>query len=470
MSEGGVMRTDEEQDESEARVQPLLETKGRVPEEADSGLGWIIVFASFFNHVMFFGINLSFGVIYVYLLEYFDTKRGHTAWIGSIPTGLLSLVAPVTGILTDKYGCRTVTLIGAVIASTGFVISSLATSIDYLYISYGVLVGIGLGLMFLPSKVIVNQYMKKRRSLANGICSSGGGAGMMALSTMFQMLHTAYGLRGMFLISGAVVLNAAVCGSLYRPMKDGHRKASPASEGASKLQNKDKVCCKISPIQGYSHLLHNLPYCLFIFANAISAIGIFIPYAHLPRRARDLHIPEHEAAWLLPVIGFTSVAGRLFFGWIGDFSCVNIKLLWGWSCILCGVLVVVCPFLTSFPLLMGFAVIYGPFSGIWTGLKTVALLDVVDLENLGKGLGLMMFLQGFSGFISSPLGGWLYDVTGTYAAAFYTAGALFICGGVIVLSQIQLHNACKQRQPDTVEPEFTVVSVVEPANYGECER
>ncbi|XP_046582563.1 monocarboxylate transporter 14-like [Haliotis rubra] len=276
MSEGGVFenlkKTEEEQDEKDARVQPLLAKKGQTSEETDSGLGWIIVFASFFNHVMFFGINLSFGVIYVFLLEYFDTKRGYTAWIGSIPTGLLSIVAPVTGVLTDKYGCRTVTLIGAVIATSGFVISSFATSIDYLYISYGVLVGIGLGLMYLPSKVIVNQYMKKRRSLANGICSSGGGAGMMAFSTMFQMLHTAYGLRGMFLISGAVVLNAAVCGSLYRPKKQGQRKTSPVSEG------------------------------------------------------------------------------------------------------------------------------------IWTGLKTVALLDLVDLENLGKGLGLMMFLQGFSGFISSPLG------------------------------------------------------------------
>ncbi|XP_046325543.2 monocarboxylate transporter 14-like isoform X2 [Haliotis rufescens] len=365
MSDNGVVENikttqDTPEDEKEAHVQDLLSKKGHISEDADSGLGWIIVFASFVNHVMFFGINLSFGVIYVVLLDYFDTKRGDTAWIGSIPTGILGIVAPVTGILTDKYGCRTVTMSGSVIASSGFVISSFAPNIDILYISYGVLVGIGLGLMYLPSKVIVNQYMKKRRSLANGICSSGGGVGTMAFAAMFQTLNAAYGFRGMFLISGAVVLNAAVCGALYRPKKQGHRKTPPLLDGASELQIKDKVCCKISPIQGYTHLLHNIQYC------------------------------------------------------------------------------------------------------VWTGLKTVALVDVVGLENLGKALGLMMFAQGFSGFISSPLAGWLYDVTGTYAASFYTAGALFICGGIMVLSQMKLRNVCKQRGSDGVDVKFTVVSVVDP--------
>ncbi|XP_046325542.2 monocarboxylate transporter 13-like isoform X1 [Haliotis rufescens] len=467
MSDNGVVENikttqDTPEDEKEAHVQDLLSKKGHISEDADSGLGWIIVFASFVNHVMFFGINLSFGVIYVVLLDYFDTKRGDTAWIGSIPTGILGIVAPVTGILTDKYGCRTVTMSGSVIASSGFVISSFAPNIDILYISYGVLVGIGLGLMYLPSKVIVNQYMKKRRSLANGICSSGGGVGTMAFAAMFQTLNAAYGFRGMFLISGAVVLNAAVCGALYRPKKQGHRKTPPLLDGASELQIKDKVCCKISPIQGYTHLLHNIQYCMFIFGNALATIGIFVPFAHLPRRARDLQVPEHQVAWLLPMIGFASVAGRLFFGWIGDFSCVNIKVLWAWSNILCGICVIVCPFLTSFPLLMGFAAIFGPLSGVWTGLKTVALVDVVGLENLGKALGLMMFAQGFSGFISSPLAGWLYDVTGTYAASFYTAGALFICGGIMVLSQMKLRNVCKQRGSDGVDVKFTVVSVVDP--------
>ncbi|XP_046582564.1 monocarboxylate transporter 14-like [Haliotis rubra] len=208
--------------------------------------------------------------------------------------------------------------------------------------------GIGLGLMFLPSKVIVNQYMEKRRSLANGICSSGGGAGMMAFSTMFQMLHTAYGLRGMFLISGAVVLNAAVCGSLYRPRNQGQRETSPVLQGSSELQSKNKACCKI---------------------------------------------------------------------------------------------------------------------GIFAGLKTVALLNVVGLEHLGKGLGLLMFAEGFAGFVGSPLAGWLYDITGTYASSFYTSGTLFICSGFMVLSQMKLQNVCKKRRPERADAEFTMVSVVDPVKH-----
>lgn len=82
--------------------------------------------------------------------------------------------------------------------------------------------GIAFALVSLPSKVIVNQHMKQRRSLANCVSSSGSGIGGAALSAGLHHLSNTYGWRGMILITASILLNGVVFGGLFFPKK--HRK------------------------------------------------------------------------------------------------------------------------------------------------------------------------------------------------------------------------------------------------------
>lgn len=110
----------------------------------DGGWGWVVVFASFMVNLIADGITFSFGVIYAELLKYFGESKAKTAWIGSLFMAMPLLSGPVASFLTDRYGCRKVTIAGSILASIGFIISSFTDSIEMLFFTFGIFAGFGL--------------------------------------------------------------------------------------------------------------------------------------------------------------------------------------------------------------------------------------------------------------------------------------------------------------------------------------
>lgn len=94
------------------------------------GWGWVIVAASFIVNLIADGATFSFGVLYVELLDYFKESRSYTAWIGSLFMSIPLLSGPLASSLTDRYGCRKVTIVGSILAALGFVLSSISSKLD----------------------------------------------------------------------------------------------------------------------------------------------------------------------------------------------------------------------------------------------------------------------------------------------------------------------------------------------------
>ena len=63
-----------------------------IPTPPDGGYGWVVVFASFMNHVIVDGIAFTFGVFYVEFLEYFKESKGKTSLVGSLLAGCYLLI------------------------------------------------------------------------------------------------------------------------------------------------------------------------------------------------------------------------------------------------------------------------------------------------------------------------------------------------------------------------------------------
>ena len=89
---------------------------------------------------------------------------------------------------------------GALIACSGMLLSSLANNIWIFLATYGCITGIGLGLMYLPSIVIVNIYFEKKRGVAQSIMSAGSGIGMIVMSPVVEKILTVYDWRGALII------------------------------------------------------------------------------------------------------------------------------------------------------------------------------------------------------------------------------------------------------------------------------
>ncbi|RZF35635.1 hypothetical protein LSTR_LSTR013974, partial [Laodelphax striatellus] len=164
------------------------------------------------------GVTFSFGVIFVEFLHYFGEGKSKTAWIGSLFMAMPLLSGPVASFLTDRYGCRRVSIVGGVLSATGFIISSFSNSMEMLFLTFGIIAGFGLSLCYVAAVVIVAYYFDRKRSFATGLSVCGSGIGTFVFAPVTQFLLGEYGWRGTTLILAGFFLNLCVCGALMRDL------------------------------------------------------------------------------------------------------------------------------------------------------------------------------------------------------------------------------------------------------------
>lgn len=76
-------------------------------------------------------------------------------------------------------------------------------------------------------------------------------------------------------------------------------------------------------------------------------------------------------------------------------------------------------------------ILFGFSIACFVALRSVITVELLGLEKLNSGFGLVLLLQGLATLMGSPFAGWLYDISGSYDAAFYVAGAFFILSGAM---------------------------------------
>ncbi|XP_034248807.1 uncharacterized protein LOC117649820 isoform X2 [Thrips palmi] len=217
-NEGGNSGTSSSSSSSSSDEDSSLE-KFSEPARPDGGWGWVVVAASFMVNLIADGITFSFGVLYVEFLNYFNEGKSKTSLIGSLFMAMPLLSGPVASFLTDRFGCRCVTIAGALMASAGFIASSFTNSLEMLFITFGVIAGFGLSLCYVAAVVIVAYYFDSKRSLATGLSVCGSGIGTFVFAPLTQILLVEYGWRGTVLILAGLLLNLCVCGVLMKDLE-----------------------------------------------------------------------------------------------------------------------------------------------------------------------------------------------------------------------------------------------------------
>uniref|UniRef100_A0A0K2UYI8 Major facilitator superfamily (MFS) profile domain-containing protein n=1 Tax=Lepeophtheirus salmonis TaxID=72036 RepID=A0A0K2UYI8_LEPSM len=190
-----------------------------LPSPPDGGWGWVIVFASFVCNLVLDGICYTFGVLMEPLVNYYDSSRSNISIIGSLLCGMYLTSGPIVGGLVNKYGCRPVCMTGSLIACIGLAASTLSEDIPTMMFTYGIIGGIGLGLVYLPAVVAVGYYFEKKRALATGISVCGSGVGTFLFAPFATYLVSEMGWKGANLIFAGLCFNCAVAGALMRPLE-----------------------------------------------------------------------------------------------------------------------------------------------------------------------------------------------------------------------------------------------------------
>lgn len=104
-------------------------------------------------------------------------------------------------------------------ASAAFVLSTFTTSVNMLMLTYGVMGGVGFGMIYLPAVVCVGYYFEKKRSLATGIAVCGSGFGTFVFAPLATfLLEKCGGWRGANLVLAALILSCALFGAFMKPL------------------------------------------------------------------------------------------------------------------------------------------------------------------------------------------------------------------------------------------------------------
>ncbi|KAL8608640.1 hypothetical protein ACOMHN_002869 [Nucella lapillus] len=185
----------------------------------DGGWGWMVTLAGFLVAFITDGIVTSFGLMLPDLLDTFGSSLALTSLPPGIMVASFLISSPMTAYLVQRWGCRLVGLCGGVIAALGVAASAFAPNIHLFILGFGLVAGVGVGLIYLPSITMVNAYFHKKRGMVAGIITSGSGFGLLALAPLTEILMEEYGWRGCYLIMAAITLNFCVCASLMRPLR-----------------------------------------------------------------------------------------------------------------------------------------------------------------------------------------------------------------------------------------------------------
>ena len=129
------------------------------------------------------------------------------------------MFGPIVGGLANKYGLRPICISGGIVCCIGLSISTLSPNVPVLMMTFGVIGGIGTGLLTLPANIAIGYYFESKRALATGITHCGSGVGQFILAPFIIFLSNTYSWKIVILIIGGFCLTSAIFGALIRPLE-----------------------------------------------------------------------------------------------------------------------------------------------------------------------------------------------------------------------------------------------------------
>ncbi|XP_053116846.1 monocarboxylate transporter 13-like [Hemicordylus capensis] len=424
-------------------------TSGQCPDSMapprrapDGGWGWMVVLAAFLQTALVFGVIRSWGVFFVEFVAYFGGSSSAVSWVLSLGVTVLQFASPVGSALSGRFGARPVVMVGGLLSGLGLLLASFSASLAHLYLSVGLLTGLGWALVFTPSMAAVSHYFEKRRTLATGLAVSGAGVSSLVFSPLFQYLVDLYGWRGALRMVAGLSLNLVVSGALLRPLEGAHTHTDKAVVSSSWLGT-------LSSLLGLE-LLHHGPFMCYILVLILVDAGYFVPYAHLVAHAREVGCDEYQAAFLMAAAAVADMCGRIFAGGLADSGAWGRPLhhLTLWT-VLTGLSLALIPLGCNYTSRMALGICYGLFAGAVVPLQFTSLVEIVGPGYMLEAIGLMHMLESIGALLGTPLSGWLRDITGNFTASFITAGAFLLAGGLIL--GMLPNSFSRSRPPEATE-------------------
>ncbi|XP_028408004.1 monocarboxylate transporter 12-like [Dendronephthya gigantea] len=425
--------------------------------EVDSALSWLQAVSAFLFHAVFFGLVFSFGIFYVALLEEFPGQESETAWISGINFGFVMLTSPLTIKLIDYMPARVVCCAGTLLALLGLYLSSKASTIWVLYMTFGVMHGMGTNFCYISAIWVIRQNFRKHRDVAFGMASAGSGAGGILYGIVLPSIVESRGWRWAMQMVSYITLAFIIVSMMMVPVKQ-------ESEKCGKQERKNWLPWKTKLKQDRLSIpspWRNRAFVVLSIAVLLCAFVSLVPYCHIVNYAIHQGVGRSKGDRLPLFISTGSLIGRIIVGRVSGFRGIRRITLCQVTFLVGCLATTLCTLATNYASLVVFCLVFGACDGAFSLLMAIVVDDVfLDKNQAMKAMGQLFQIMAIPYLLGAPLAGLIYTKTGSYQAAFFICGAvLFFATCLITLVRCLLQP--KLSSPVLTLPEKIVVSPTE---------
>ena len=389
------------------------------------------------------GVIYAQGSLFAEWLDVFGESRAKTASVGTLATSVMEGSGVISGVLIARFGERPCCLAGGLAAATGLLLSSFASQLWHLHLSFGLLVGLGYSMSLFSGVVLMNRWFSTHKALASGIGNVGAGAGTLCFGLLMPGLMVSHGWRVAlrFLALGTLTL-CATAGLLRHPTSDdGSAKPHKAESGGTAVQPEPEPEPQPQPEpgKGESRVVSCGDLCAsprlrqVMAATTCHAFGIWIPLVYLSKVADDSGFSKAESDSIVSCIGVGSISIRIPMMLLADrFGCHRIATSVLLVFAVANIAAALGTAADSLLLLQSLAALSGACMGTLMSVTSPLVAECVPMAAMAQAVTATYSCMTFGIFLGAPLAGLLFEWTGDMAAAFvFAAAVLFAAAGIL---------------------------------------
>lgn len=366
---------------------------------SDSRTAWRVIAVSTIAVFMIFGIRLSFSVFYAEFTRANGWSSSAAASIFSLNMLFFAVSSAPAGVLLDRLGPRIMFSLGALLLGLSLYLSSLASEILFLQLSYGVLGGIALGMIGLGQMAaVVGGWMPQRRGLAIGLTFAGTGMGSLIFVPLSERLIDWLGWQQ------AYFTLAAMCILILAPLLAIGERKPPVL-----------IRAKDTPAPPRRELLRDSSFWWLMLLSFTTMGPLRSLTVHQIAYLEEVGIDRHIAAQYVGIAGFLTAGTFIAWGYISDrFGRGRAFLMGAVSLILATGILFWMDRQPETSFLLFYAILLALGEGSRSSQTTALASDTFRERGLGFINGLVGAMFGAGAALSPWLVGYLRDISGSY--------------------------------------------------------
>jgi OFA family oxalate/formate antiporter-like MFS transporter len=412
------------------------------------------------------GIHISIGSVYAWsvvskpLMKEFGWSLKEVSLTFSIAIFFLGLSAAFLGHFVEKKGPRKAGTLAAVLFGTGLIGAGIAIglkSLPLLYLTYGVLGGMGLGTGYITPVSTLIKWFPDKRGMATGMAIMGFGFAALVAGPVMRAIIDSMGIAPMFYILGAVYFFLMLASSQYlAPPPEGW---TPAGFHESISSGKRKVKKDLAMLTANEAVKTIRFYTLWLMLFLNATCGIAVISVASPMAQEVTGMTPIAAAAMVGLMGLFNGTGRLGWSWLSDL--IGRSSIWVLFFVIQIFIFLALPNITH-PALFQIAIftILTCYGGGFSCMPA-HISDVFGTQQVSAILGYILTAWAMAGIVGPMLVSWVRETTGDYTKTLNIFAGLFVVAlatSVMMILNVKKHRARHDRE--TVSAEHAATNIV----------